>query len=61
MPQKKSTLSIYDRSALDSSILCKYCFRKFNKKAADRHITHCKEKTEKKQRDLKNEERQFKL
>ena len=40
---------------------CATSTRKFNEKASERHITHCKEKSEKKARDLKNEERQYKL
>ena len=54
-------MSIYERSTNASTVLCKYCFRKFNEKAGERHIAHCKEKHEKKARDLKNEERQYQL
>ena len=33
--------------AADDRILCKFCGRKFNETAAQRHITFCEQKTKK--------------
>lgn len=39
MPPPKATSMVYD-----DRVQCKFCGRKFNEQAAERHIPHCKNK-----------------